>query len=392
MKAKKKILFYARVCYLDAALEHIRLISQHFQVHLLIELSPSETKDNIFNLDINLGDYRNLTSYDEVCRDWKLEYLNDYFKDCQSVNFVIYKSKKDILGLLNTTFSVSSFIWSLNPDILHFDDFSTRQSLLLPILLRFRKRVVMNIHDPKPHLGESLWYINFIKSIIFSVVSKYITFSKFSKKLLSDQLHESKSVHKLNLLPYSIFKKFIGPIPANQTEGEYITFIGRLSKYKGIEIFLEAIPEILERFPDQRFMIAGRPVYDYSIDTNRIDAENLHLIQRHLSNQEMVEIINRSKLIVCPYLEATQSGVIMTAYALNKPVLVSNSGGLPEYVHENFTGIILKNHTAKELSQSVIRFLSDQSSEQFSHNIRQGDFIKEGMESNLKSLMELYVN
>ncbi len=41
----------------------------------------------------------------------------------------------------------------------------------------------------------------------------------------------------------------------------------------------------------------------------------------------------QSTFVVCPYLDATQSGVVLTAYAFGKPVIATQVGGLPEYVH-----------------------------------------------------------
>ena len=124
---KRKILFYARVSYLDASLEYIRLLSKTYDVHVLIELSQNELHSNIFDIDIDLSKYPHITSFDDIVTDWKLEYLKPYLTTCLSVNFVIYKHGKSFVDLLKTTNKIRHKIATLNADFIHFDDFSTRQ-------------------------------------------------------------------------------------------------------------------------------------------------------------------------------------------------------------------------------------------------------------------------
>jgi glycosyltransferase involved in cell wall biosynthesis len=77
-----------------------------------------------------------------------------------------------------------------------------------------------------------------------------------------------------------------------------------------------------------------------------------------LSNFEVCEIIQKSKIIVCPYRDATQSGVVMTSLALHTPVIVSNQGGLPEYIQHNITGMIA-NTDSESFATAIETFIID---------------------------------
>ena len=89
---------------------------------------------------------------------------------------------------------------------------------------------------------------------------------------------------------------------------------------------------------------------------NQYNFKNIEFQLKHLSNQELCTIIQASKIIVCPYRDATQSGVIMTALALNTPIIVSNQGGLPEYIENNITGMIA-NTDAVSIASAIETFI-----------------------------------
>jgi glycosyltransferase involved in cell wall biosynthesis len=153
-------------------------------------------------------------------------------------------------------------------------------------------------------------------------------------------------------MPFSFYRNFTKFSSVSQTN---ITFFGRLSYYKGIDLFLNSISEVNNKYPQQQYIVAGKR-HSYNIDDKFFKLKNINFIEKHLSNEELVKLVMSSSLIVCPYIEATQSGVVMTAYALNKPVLVTNVGGLPEYVIEG-TGFVCEPEI-DSLVNAISEFLS----------------------------------
>ena len=186
---------------------------------------------------------------------------------------------------------------------------------------------------------------------------KYICFSNYSKNLLSNQFND-KLIYVINLLPYSYYQNFI-KINNNNNNKNKISFVGRISKYKGIDLFIEAINLVKKQFPNQEYQIAGKFINEYKLNLKDFELNKVNILNQHLSNNLLVEIIQSSKIIVCPYRDATQSGVIMTAYALNCPVIVTPVGGLPEYVNDKVTGIITKETTVEGIADAIIVFLKN---------------------------------
>jgi glycosyltransferase involved in cell wall biosynthesis len=355
---KKNILFVTQVYYLDAALEHIKLLSIESKLTVIIEINVNSLKANVFNLSLDLKEYDKLTSFYEVIDKWDLSKFSPYFENCDEVFFQVNKNKKSIsFESLKTSIKLIKFIKLKEFDYLHFDDFSLAQFGLVPFLSTIRRRIILAIHDPEPHLGESDWKINFMKKILFRLFYRFVVYSQFSKKLLSLKINVNSEIYVLKLLPYSIFNCFKDH--SIEYQPSRITFIGRVSKYKGVDLLLSAIEKLIEIYPNQKFTIAGNPLHGYQIDKKNINSKNIEFIEKHLTNEDVASIISCSTAVICPYLEATQSGVILTAYALNCPVIVTPVGGLPEYVHDKITGIIAKETTAQGIADAMIMFLKN---------------------------------
>ena len=83
--------------------------------------------------------------------------------------------------------------------------------------------------------------------------------------------------------------------------------------------------------------------------------------------------------MVCPYTDATQSGVIMSAFAFNKPVIATNVGGLPEMVKHNSYGLIIQEKDINALADNIIQLWTDknrlqQFTEEIAKDYAHGDF------------------
>src|SRR5690606_13516289 len=105
---------------------------------------------------------------------------------------------------------------------------------------------------------------------------------------------------------------------------------------------------------------------------------------------ELVEIVCQSQLIICPYTDATQSGVIMMAYALHRPVLVTNVGGLTEYVISGQTGLISEEISAESLAAKIIYFLKNNCFKNMQSNIERQEFVEVDKRYNFTIMGELY--
>jgi glycosyltransferase involved in cell wall biosynthesis len=73
----------------------------------------------------------------------------------------------------------------------------------------------------------------------------------------------------------------------------------------------------------------------------------------------MAEIFSRAALVVLPYVTASTSGVLVTAYSFSKPVVASRVGCLAEYVEDGITGLLVSPTDVSELADAIVRLLQD---------------------------------
>ena len=89
------------------------------------------------------------------------------------------------------------------------------------------------------------------------------------------------------------------------------------------------------------------------------DPEKFEVHNRWISNEERNQFFERASIVVLPYVEATQSGVIPVAYAHAKPVIATQTGSLPDLVDHAKTGLLVPPKDEYALANAMIELLSD---------------------------------
>ena len=141
-------------------------------------------------------------------------------------------------------------------------------------------------------------------------------------------------------------------------------FFGQIKKVKGLEILLYAMSNIVEMFDNVKLIIAGRVWKDdftnYEILIKKLKLQS-HLIShiRYIKNEEVDYYFKASDIVVLPYREIYQSGVLLMAMSYKKPVIVSNIPGMTELISHGKNGLIFNNRDNLELTNCIARLLSN---------------------------------
>ena len=135
----------------------------------------------------------------------------------------------------------------------------------------------------------------------------------------------------------------------------------RSIKVYGIEVLYRAMPQVAEKIPGVRFIIAGRPIPGYSLPEPPLlkGSAKVDVIDEYIPNQLLGKLFMEATVVVCPYIDATQSGVVLTAYAFKRPVVATKIGGLPQYVKHEITGLIVDPNDHHQLAGALIRILEN---------------------------------
>lgn len=120
-----------------------------------------------------------------------------------------------------------------------------------------------------------------------------------------------------------------------------VLFFGFIRKYKGLDLLLEALRET----PDIHAIIAGECYEDWSFYDQIIQehqlSERVHLFTDFIPADQVRLFFSAADLVVQPYKTATQSGISQIAYHFEKPMIVTNVGGLPEIVTQGVSGYVV---------------------------------------------------
>lgn len=154
--------------------------------------------------------------------------------------------------------------------------------------------------------------------------------------------------------------------------GRYLLFFGFIRKYKGLDLLLQAMahPEIRQR--NIHLVVAGefyedRKPYDDLIANEGI-AENVLLHTQFIPNSEVATYFSAADLVVQPYRSATQSGVSQVAYQFGKPMVVTQVGGLAEWVPDGKVGYVVQP-TPKDIAEAILRFYDEGEVNRFSEGL-----------------------
>jgi glycosyltransferase involved in cell wall biosynthesis len=353
-----RVVYYSRPCFLDHVLPQAKAISQLAELHLFLELSPEFWNSSLFDVAPKALP-SGIISADPVLKDCFPPGVRQYWQDCAGFHLVVHNSRRTIHpGTWMVSHKAVQFIRSLKPDVVHMDDVSVR---LASSSWEFKNiPVVLTIHDPELHSGELNWRIGISRWLTFRQTDRFLLHSEGLRGLLASRYGISD--RRIDVVPLGvldIFREWIDtPVkPNNHT----VLFIGRLSPYKGLEVLYDTAPLVAEKVPNVRFVVAGQTFPGYQLPETPLLPENssFEVINEYLSNRRLTEIIQEASVVVCPYIDATQSGVVLVAYAFDKPVVATNTGGLPEYVKQDQTGLLVPPKDAGALSDALIKILTD---------------------------------
>jgi glycosyltransferase involved in cell wall biosynthesis len=143
-----------------------------------------------------------------------------------------------------------------------------------------------------------------------------------------------------------------------------VLFFGYIREYKGLDVLLPSFARCRAELPGLKLIIAGsvcgeyRPVLDRLLARANL-GEALAAKLGYVSDREAELLFKAADVVVLPYAEASQSGVLFLSYAYGRPVIVSNIGSFPEDVVEGRTGYVFRVGDSDDLARTIARFFAD---------------------------------
>jgi len=281
--------------------------------------------------------------------------INQYIDGSFELKIFVYNtSRAYAYKNLKLSYQFSKNLKRHKYDLIHYSGNDLSQMLISSFLPRIPR--VHTIHDYIGHEGE--------RKLSAEIFNKYLMRTRDHKIFLSEwcarQAGSERQEHGLvDIVPFSLQDIYrLWEDSSLQEKANTILFFGRISPYKGIRYLIEAVPFIKKHIAGLKVTLAGEGQYDFDIGALAAD-DTYRVINRFVSSEELARLVQESSIVVCPYTGATQSAVIMTAYAFNKPVVTTNVGGIPEVVEDQVTGILVPPRDPEKLSEVIIDLLKN---------------------------------
>lgn len=178
-------------------------------------------------------------------------------------------------------------------------------------------------------------------------------------RMLADYIDTNCGLSKrfpIEIVPYPV-----DPVQFNPGPGRggppVVLFVGRVEKRKGADVLMRAIPRVLDKHPECKFVFAGTVAENMRRAPNAPPTGVEFLGAR--PHDELVGLYQRASLLVVPSLWDNSPNVIYEAMACGTPVIASRVGGIPELVDEGTTGLLVPPRDPQALAESIIRLLDD---------------------------------
>lgn len=232
--------------------------------------------------------------------------------------------------------------------------------------------IVDNIIPHEKRVGDRFFTHYFIPSI-----DHFITMSSQVHQDL-DQFLQKR--HTKKLLFHPIYDNYGSSISKEQArvrlsipmKDRVVLFFGVIRDYKGLDILLDAMTLIRE--DHIKVLIAGEFYNNASIFLDQIKKNKLEnsvfLFDSFIPDDQVKEFFCAADVVVQPYKNATQSGITQICYHFNKPMIVTNVGGLPEMIEDGVVGYVVEPN-AKEISRAIQSFYLEEKESVMIHNVQQ---------------------
>jgi glycosyltransferase involved in cell wall biosynthesis len=229
-------------------------------------------------------------------------------------------------------------------------------------------KVVITAHDVQPFVERLS--VPWMVERAYGLSDRIIAHNAVSRRELEVvlQIPEDKIIE----IPHVNYLPSIGKLPARGEARDrlgivrdvpVLLFFGQIKEVKGLDHLLQAMPRLLEKYPDAILLIAGKvwktdfKPYEEQIEALGI-SQSCVLHIRYIPDSEVADYYAAADLVVLPYKKIYQSGVLIMAMSYSKPVVVSDIEGMTELISDGINGYVFTAGDVEALANKLTDALS----------------------------------
>jgi glycosyltransferase involved in cell wall biosynthesis len=198
---------------------------------------------------------------------------------------------------------------------------------------------------------------------VFRRMDAVVALSEYGAAVLRDQ--GGVPAERVRVIPHGPLDYLTrlpdpAPLPAelDQTDAPVVLFFGLIRQYKGVDLLLDAFSRL---DGEAELWIVGRPYEELDLGALRASASRIgarvRFVPRWIEDREVPRMFERADVVVLPYRDAEQSGVLHIALAFGKPIVMSSVGGFPEVAAQG-AGRLVPPGSPEALAEALNEVLS----------------------------------
>jgi len=238
--------------------------------------------------------------------------------------------------------------------------------------------------------SSSAWS-RFSKKILLSRAIKITATTKFLAEITAKLAPKNKRIH---IIPFGIDCKMFSVKKDTIDDIIHIGFVKHLLPKYGPDILLNAVAEVIKKYPNTKLTIVGHGHMEIMLKKMVINLgihKNVNFVG-YLRNEKIPEVMSHFDIFVMPTVEKEAFGVAaIEAQAQQIPVVASNIGGIPEAVIDKETGLLVESNNAQKLAHAIIELIENPRS-RYAMGKKGREFVLKNYDlvENVKSFERLY--
>jgi glycosyltransferase involved in cell wall biosynthesis len=250
--------------------------------------------------------------------------------------------------------------------------------------------LIHNMIPHEPNVLDKLFPGYFVKAM-----DGFTTLSEAVIKDIEHFDHQDKPKH---WAPHPIYDHYGDIIDKHlarkelglQADGKYVLFFGFIRDYKGLDLLIDAFGDLELQDRGVKLLVAGEFYGDpkpYIDRINSLDISDIVVMHNDYIPDNKVNLyFSACDIVAQPYKTATQSGVTQVAFHFEKPMLVTNVGGLPEIVPDGKIGYVVEPN-AQSIADALLKFYKEEKEAAFIEGVRE-EKKKYGWDRMTKAVLE----
>jgi glycosyltransferase involved in cell wall biosynthesis len=219
--------------------------------------------------------------------------------------------------------------------------------------------LITTVHDVQVHPGDRDTTIlpSWATTLIVRQSDHVVVHGETLRRLAIAQFRKlPERVHILphpSILRYSQLAHMEGMQRRSQDGFFTVLLFGRIFAYKGLEQLIRAEAKLGHRIPNLRIIVAGRGDDPWTLRHLMGIPDRYEVRNRFIDDREVAQLFLDTDLVVLPYTEASQSGVLNLAAAFGKPTVVTDVGELRATVEPSGIGLVVPPNKPEQLAEAI---------------------------------------